>query len=145
MMVKKLISALFVLILVVGFYTPTYAAEANPENNINTDVIIQPNWTFINNVTVWMEIDSSGKASMLSDITAYSGIDQVSITARLQRYNGSWSTIKTWSRTYQGNSALWADTWYVNEGYLYRLQTYFGACDNYLWEYTTLTSGIVDY
>lgn len=85
---------------------------------------------------------------MVPQITGYSGqVNSIRISAYLQRLqNGSWVTVKNWSQDYQGSSALWSKSWFVNKGYYYRLTTYFYVYGkNGAHESTVLISGVKYY
>jgi hypothetical protein len=111
------------------------AADAN-------DFEITPQWTLIMHVSNGLSIDNWGKASMVSHISAYDGVERVRISPYLERYeNGTWVTVKNWSQDYEGNMALWTKDWYVNKGFNYRLTTFFYAYKGASQESTILVSG----
>jgi hypothetical protein len=87
-----------------------------------------PVWTLIKYADNNFYINPDGRASMTASISAYSGIDRVSMTSHLQRYvNNTWVTIKHWTHENSGTSAFWSEDYYVSTGYSYRLVTYFFA------------------
>lgn len=144
-MLKKSLYLLIAILLLMCFFTSAYA-ETDISNSSGADVIIQPCWTYISTITNWMGIDSSGKASMISNIDAYDGVDQVTMYNYLQKYvNGVWVNVKSWSSGYWGSSGFWGQTWYVAHGYTYRLRTYFYAYNGSDCESTYLTTGSVYY
>ena len=126
-MLKKVVILLLAMILVGGMGMPvkSFASMETLDDSLLFDVI--PYWTMIANVSNGLEINASGNAIMVSQITGYSGqVDSIRISSYLQRYqNGSWVAVKNWSQDYQGSSALWSKSWYVNKGYNYRLTTFF--------------------
>jgi hypothetical protein len=116
--------------------------------NSNGSGIYRPFWTYIQTVYNWMDINSSGKATMVSDMDTYTGtVTKVKMTNYLQRYqNGSWTTVNSWSQTTTGTYGYWSDTYYVYSGYNYRLLTHYYAYNGTtLLESTSLTSGTVYY
>lgn len=144
-MIKKSLSLFFAILVLMCFCTSAYA-ETDISNSAGANVIIQPCWTYISMVNNWMGIDASGKATMVSNIDAYSGVDKVEMYNYLQKLqNGVWTIVKSWSTGYIGSSATWGQTWYVAHGYNYRLKTYFYAYDGSNCETTYLISGTVYY
>ena len=133
-----------VLIIIFACGMPIQASFSAPmnleENNLLVDIV--PLWTMINKVTNGLDISTNGNASMFSRISTYSEVDNIRISAHLQRYEGgSWITIKHWTQDYTGSSALWTKNWYVNKGYNYRLMTYFHVSKGTSEESTILISG----
>jgi hypothetical protein len=131
--------------LVSGISIPVSASA--PPNTLFNGSEFMPFWTMINHLSNGLEIESNGKALMFSQITGYSGqVESIRISAYLQRYkNGTWVTIKNWTQDYEGSSALWTKSWYVNKGYYYRLTTYFYVYGNGSQESTILISGVKYY
>jgi hypothetical protein len=144
-MAKKLFATLLVAITLLSITAPALAA---PQTNGGPDeIIVTPMWTYLSTVYTWMGIDSSGKATMVSTIDAYSGVTSVKMTNYLQRYeSGAWRNVTSWTQTDQGIEGLWSKTYYVYSGYNYRLKTYFYAyVGTSLVESTSLVSGTVSY
>ena len=145
-MLKKVVVLLLVMTLVCGMSVPVLASVST--NNLEDSLLvdIRPRWTMIVNVSNDLDISSNGNALMMSQITAYSGVDSIRISAYLERYqNGAWVTVKNWTQDYQGSSALWSKSWYVNKGYYYRLTTYFYVYGGGSHESTILISGVEYY
>ena len=144
-MFKKFLMLSLTILVALSLFVPTSALAASSSPNTGT---ITPYWTYIHTVYDWMGIDSSGKASMVSDMDTYSGsVTQVKMVNYLQRYqNSTWSTVNSWSQTTSGTYGYWSNTYYVYSGYNYRLLTYFYAYNgSTLVESTSLTSGTVYY
>ena len=144
-MFKKFTVFLLVVFVAFSLFLPTVALA---ESSDKVDPGAQIRWTYIHTVYNWMGINDSGKATMVSDMDTYSGsVTQVRMTNYLQRYqNGSWTTVNSWSQTTPGTYAYWSNTYYVYQGYNYRLLTYFYAYNgSTLLESTSLTSGSVYY
>ncbi|WP_368294542.1 hypothetical protein [Dehalobacter sp. TBBPA1] len=95
---KKIICMGFILLMAIFSAVPAYAAI--DENNISTQGsgTISPLFTYILQLNVGLNIDSSGKAACMGDVSLYSGTNRVDLTVQLQKFNGSsWSAIKTWT------------------------------------------------
>lgn len=144
-MLKKIYATIFAALLLVSISGPAYAIQNG--NQMNSNIVARPHWTMINTVYNWMDIDSSGLASMYSQITAHSGMaDSVEISAYLEKYeNGSWVTVNHWDQSYPGTFGSMSETYYVNKGHSYRLHTYFYAYLGSNYESTSLISATVYY
>lgn len=144
-MFKKVVVLLLLMTMLSGMSIPVSALAQPGTINYNSEIV--PTWAMIMNVRNGLEIKSDGKALMFSQITGYSGqVRNIRISAYLQRYvNGTWVTIKNWIQDYEGSSALWTKSWYVNKGYYYRLKTYFYIYSNGSQESTVLISGVKYY
>ena len=82
---------------------------------------IQPQWTEIAMFENSFDISGTGKASISVLLYAFDA-DNLEVVANLQQYrNGSWVTIKSWSKTSADISVSIEATWYVASGYSYRL------------------------
>jgi len=139
---KRFVVLVLIIIFACGMpiQASSYAPMNLEENNLLVDIV--PLWTMINKVTNGLDISTNGNASMFSRISTYSEVDNIRISAHLQRYEGgSWITIKHWTQDYTGSSALWTKNWYVNKGYNYRLMTYFHVSKGTSEESTILISG----
>lgn len=143
-MFRKVVALLLLMTMISGMSIPV-SALAQP-GTLTYDSEITPMWSMIMNVSNGLEINS-GKALMFSRIAGYSGqVRSIRISAYLQRYvNGTWVTVKNWIQDYEGSSALWTKSWYVNKGYYYRLKTYFYVYNNGSQESTVLISGVKYY
>lgn len=143
---KRFVVLVLIIIFACGMpiQASSYAPMNLEENNLLVDIV--PLWTMINKVTNGLDINTNGNASMFSRISTYREVDNIRISAHLQRYEGgSWITIKHWAQDYTGSSALWTKSWYVNKGYNYRLMTYFHVSKGTSEESTILISGIKYY
>ena len=96
-----------------------YAQEV--QTNLDSEVIT-PRYSYTDDAYANLAISSSGAASCSASATAISPSYEVDLTMTLQRNNGGWKTVKTWT-----NSADWSvslsGTWYVTPGYDYRVET----------------------
>ena len=144
-MLKKIIILALVLISVLGIWAPIASAASG---NSYTSELLQPLWTYLYYVTDYFDIDASGKAIMDSQMETYDGyVDNIKMNNYLQRYvNGTWTTVKSWSQSTDGTYAFWSGSYYVYEGYCYRLYTYYYAYNgSTLLEYTSMASVTVYY
>lgn len=143
-MLKKVILSTLAIMVALSLLMPVTALAASTSNQSET--IVKPCWTYISNVNNSLGINSSGQASMLSSINAYSGTS-VSMINYLQRYqNGSWTNVQGWSSSTQGTYGSWSNSYYVSSGYSYRLLTYFYVYNgSTLLESTSLTSPTKNY
>jgi hypothetical protein len=137
-----LFKKIFILCMTLMFLLCIFGLASVAGQEMDHESVISLRWTLIHRVSNGLSIDSNGQASMTSFISAYSGVERVRITAHLQRQeNDTWVTVKNWSQDYEGTSALWTKTWYVNKGYNYRLMTFFYAYAGDDQESTFLISG----
>ena len=112
---KKLLIIIFILIL---FPQQGQAVELDSSENI------QPLFTNVNTFQSTFDIASNGKSSNTVYLNSRNA-DKVKISAYLQQYNsGRWTTIKSWSGSRNSTSYGFANSWYVNKGYSYRLVSY---------------------
>lgn len=144
-MLKSFTYLMLILLLTSVIYAPVNASSQTEILINNTGVM--PFWSMIRQVSNHIDINSGGKAVMVSQISAYSGqVDSIRISAYLERYeNGSWVAIGVWTQDYEGISALWSRSLYVNKGYYYRLTTYFHVYGDGSQESTILISGVKYY
>ncbi|OCN01401.1 hypothetical protein A7X67_02025 [Clostridium sp. W14A] len=100
---KKFISAIILALLVISQSLPAFAAEKTVSRD--STVPIHVNFVTIRLLQSGLTVDSSGKASCTGKATLYSSSDSAQLSVQLQKYsNGSWSTVKTWSKVVQGNT-----------------------------------------
>ena len=89
---------------------------------------------------------TSGTSNVQSWLSGTSSVTKVSITAKLQQYkNGSWTTIKTFSKSKDSTSVTLSDTYPVTKGYTYRVQSTVTAYCGGASETRTVTSNEVKY
>ena len=137
---KKFLPFLLAVLLTLCLVSPK-SAEASDS------VVITPQWTYLFVVTNSLSINASGLASMSSHMECTDDITKVVMNNYLQRYvDGSWTTFNSWSQTTYDSGAFWSKTYYVYEGYNYRLRTYFYAYQGSTpVESTYLTTAIQSY
>ena len=125
---KKLFASLLVVFALVCSAAPACTvAKAEGIGQSAPQSIITPMWTYINSVMCWMDIDSTGNASMVASMESYSTVTSIKITSNLQRYQNGWTTVKSWTQTFSGTYGTWMKSYYVYSGYNYRLQSNFYA------------------
>ncbi len=112
---KKFICMLLVFLIAAFFITPVYAADKG--NSLGPPEIV-PQFTHIWVLTPGLEINSSGKATCIGDVTIYDDTFTIVLTVELQKLgNNNWDTIKTWTKSGIGKSgALIVESYYVAKG-----------------------------
>lgn len=117
---KKVLNIILILcIMVMTVSMPSFALDRTVETD-GTE--IRPYFDYINVMMNAFDIDSNGKAMIDAALTAM-GADKVKLEIELQQYDVktySWKTLKTWSRTEEGEDVILGGTRYVMKGYLYR-------------------------
>ena len=141
-MKKRLITALLVMLLLSSFAVPALASVVELKDGI----IISPMFDYISTAEAQIYINSSGKATVSTDVFGNSSVTNISSTIRLQQYrNGSWTTIKTWNESSNSRILNFSDTYNVAAGYDYRVQSIVTAYSGTQSESTTLTSSFQRY
>ena len=99
-----------------------------------------PDYTLISVASSGLSI-SGGLATCSASVTGQVGVDSVSLTGYLQRYNGTtWVTIKSWTKSADGRYCSMGTTYYVSSGYNYRYRVYCTAYDGGSSETVIVTS-----
>ena len=111
------------LLVIAAILSMTMTAFAGPQKRVD------PRWSFFTTVVGDIDISSSGKATIIATVSANrSKVDQVKATCNLQRLEGStWKTIKSWSEESKAGAphiVALEKTYYVVEGYSYRIQVH---------------------
>ncbi|MGX8709506.1 MAG: hypothetical protein ACQGTM_04590 [bacterium] len=100
---KKFISTIIIALLVISQSLPAFAAGKTVSRD--STVPIHVNFVTIRLLQSGLTIDSSGKANCVGKVTLYDNSNHAQLSVQLQKYsNGSWSTVKTWSKAVQGNT-----------------------------------------
>jgi len=134
-MKTKIYILVLTLITFMSFPTVSYATAYE-----KSGIPIQPQWSFLDVANQYFDV-SSGITTIEAITVGKSNATSASVVANLQRkYGTSWSTIKSWSVTENGNTASFRTTWLVTTGYYYRLQTIHSASYNGQTESTVLIS-----
>ncbi len=101
---------------------------------------VSPMYTLISIASSGLNI-SAGVATCDASITGQVGVDSVSLTGSLQRYNGSsWVTLKTWTKSATGRTCSMTTTYSVSSGYNYRYRVSCTAYDGGSSETVIVTS-----
>lgn len=114
---KKVVVFVIVLVLLASLQgTGLAAGQAG-----KPDTTVSPMLIYISDANCHLSI-SSGTASMSSTLTCVSSMDRLRMVEYLQKYDGGWVTIKSYSQNfYSTDHGNWLDTYTVTSGYQYRL------------------------
>ena len=127
-MSKKCAAMILSLVLTLSF-TGTASASNPTETGLNPLSEMGIMLTYISSTFTNLVIDSTGYAECVARIDTYDGVDRVTVSAYLEKYDNGWSTLKHWSESYDGTYYAMIKSRYVEEGYLYRIRAYFYAYD----------------
>ena len=124
----------------------TYGKPTSGLTN-STESVIVPYWSYTNSTNTLLSISTSGVATAVGIITGYQGITtKVIIYLYLQRYqSGAWTTINSWSQTFNSYRGTLQGTASVSKGYQYRVQASYYAYSGSLYENIISYSSIVNY
>lgn len=109
------------LLVIAAILSLTMTAFAGPREQMD------PRWSHFTTVVGDLDITSSGKARVLTTVSANRSIvDQVKVTCNLQKLEGgTWKNIKTWSETSDPKTphvVVIEKNYYVEKGYSYRIE-----------------------
>lgn len=128
---KRTLCFVLAVVMAMTFVVPVMAAVSEPP--------VSPQYTYIQRLNAGLTIN---EATGLTSCTAgcfVVGANSVTLTSKLQRYNGSsWTTVKTWTTTTTQSAAL-NKNYAVYSGYTYRVRV---SCSVYNSSGTLLESGI---
>jgi len=127
-MSKKTVFMILSLVLILSFSGTAFAAdpsEAQTEPSGEMGIML----TYISSTLTNLNIDTSGTADCVARIDAYDGVDKVTVSAYLEKYDNGWSTVKHWTESHSGTYYALIKSCSVTEGYLYRLRAYYYAYD----------------
>ncbi len=113
----KKFAALCMVIILVGVVYPAEAAVA-----AGTDPVFRPMYNAIDSFTNSFDINSSGQANVFSSV--YSGTaDSTYVSVYLEKNNnGTWSSVTSWSSSYNPYYAIAGGLYYVVHGQ-YRIRS----------------------
>lgn len=119
-MKKHIVALALCGLMVFAGSTPSLAADITTDDVIT----VSPQMENINEYTAYLDIDSTGNATITSSVKGFSGItNRVKISARLQQYaGGKWVTLETFETEKDSYSASLKCTHKVSKGYTYRVQ-----------------------
>lgn len=136
---RRKIIAFIAAILIVNLFTVTAVADTGGLKEDKT--IISPMYTYISSGGASISINSSGKATVDTNVTGNSEVTSITATINLQQYkNGSWTTIKTWNASSSSRMLRFTDTYSVSSGYDYRVSSTVTAYSGKNSETVTFTS-----
>lgn len=98
-----------------------------------------PYWSYLIAMSGNMSVSGSGVATIEAECRADAlTVDKVKVTCELQRLDGSWETIKTWTETSDGNVIWYTKNYAIYKNYSYRLKiTSYAYSNNELLESAT--------
>ncbi len=100
---RKIICMGILVLMTVFCAVPALAADG--AENVGTQGVITPQFTYISLLNAGLWINSSGKATCVGHASAYDNSHTTKLTVQLQKSTGSgWSTIKSWSASSTGQS-----------------------------------------
>ena len=123
-MLKKsfLFAALSALFL---FTALTPAALAVGEASATPESMVSIQYVYINQASTSLTISASGTATVYGYVQRTPAGKNIFLTSTLQRFsNGSWSNVRSWSRSSTSSSATILETHLVTRG-TYRVETYY--------------------
>ena len=90
---------------------------------VNAAPRINPLWDYLIAISASIDISDNNIAYIEVDADADGiDVDKMKATCSLQKLDGSWKTIKTWTETESGRTILYDKTYGVYSGYSYRLK-----------------------
>lgn len=88
----------------------------------NAEPRIDPRWSYLTSISAYIDISDNIASIEISADSDPNDVDKIKATCSLQRLDGSWKTIKTWTETDNSASILYDKTYAVYTGYSYRLK-----------------------
>jgi len=102
-------------------------------------------YTYINQASTTLSISASGTATIYGYVQKTPAGKNIYLTSTLQRYsNGSWTDVKSWSKSSTSSSASILETYQVSSG-TYRVETYYYVSGDGAYESGTIYSKTVTY
>ncbi|MBA1334989.1 MAG: hypothetical protein HPY66_0611 [Firmicutes bacterium] len=143
MLKKKLLSTALTALLVISALMPT--ALAAGETSAAPESVVSIQYVYINQASTSLTISSSGTATVYGYVQKAPAGKNIYLTSTLQRYsNGSWSNVKSWSKSSTSSSASILETYQVTSG-TYRVETYYYVSGDGGYESGTVYSKTVTY
>lgn len=120
---KRFLSAALSVLLLMTVSAP--GALAMGETSAATESEMSVMYTYINQAGTSLSISSSGTATVYGYVQKTPAGKNIYLTSTLQRYsNGSWSNVKSWSKSSTSSSVSILETYQVSSG-TYRVETYY--------------------
>ncbi len=102
-------------------------------------------YVYINQASTSLTISASGTAIIYGYVQKTPAGKSIYLTSTLQRYsNGSWTDLKSWSKSSTSSSASILETYQVSSG-TYRVETYYYVSGDGGYESDTIYSKTVTY
>ena len=123
---KRFLSAALGMLLLLT--ASALGALAMGEINAATESEMSVRYTYINQASTSLTISSSGMATVYGYVQKTPAGKNIYLSSTLQRYsNGSWTDVKSWSKSSTSSSAYILETYRVSSG-TYRVETYYYVC-----------------
>lgn len=140
---KRFLSAALGMLLLLTVSAPTVLAAG--EANVAPESKVSIQYVYINQASTSLTISSSGTATVYGYVQKTPTGKNIYLTSALQRYsNGSWSNVKSWSKSSTSSSASILETYQVTSG-TYRVETYYYVYGDGGYESGTIYSKTVTY
>ena len=116
---SAVVSALFLFIALTPAALAAREASATPESMVSIQYV------YINQASTSLTISASGTATVYGYVQRTPAGKNIFLMSTLQRFsNGSWSNVRSWSRSSTSSSATILETHQVTRG-TYRVETYY--------------------
>lgn len=143
MIKKRFLSFALSILLILSVLTSTALAAEETSAKQDSEVSIQ--YVYINQASTSLTISASGTATVYGYVQKTPAGKNIYLTSTLQRYsNGSWTDVKSWSKSSTSSSASILETYQVSSG-TYRVETYYYVSGDGGYESDTIYSKTVTY
>lgn len=123
MIKKRFLSFALSILLILSVLTST--ALAAGETSATPKSVVSIQYVYINQASTSLTISASGTATVYGYVQKTPAGKNIYLTSTLQRYsNGSWTDVKSWSKSSSSSSASILETYQVSSG-TYRVETYY--------------------
>ncbi|MEG6613025.1 hypothetical protein V6C42_09250 [Pseudoclostridium thermosuccinogenes] len=134
--------SLCTLIILAVLATSAFAAE---ETSAKQDSGVSILYTYINQASTSLTISADGTATVYGYVQKTPAGKYIYLSCTLQRYsNGTWSNVKSWSKSSTSSSASIHESYQVSSG-TYRVETYYYVSADSGYESDTIYSKTVTY
>lgn len=135
----------FALSILLVFSASMPAALAAEETSAKQESLVSIQYVYINQANTSLTISTSGTATVYGYVQRTPSGKSIQLTSTLQRYsNGSWSNVKSWSKSSTSSSATISETYPVTNG-TYRVEIYYYVAGDGGYESGTIYSKTVTY
>ena len=140
---KRMVALILCGVLTLTGNVQVFAADTTVDDATE----ISPRMENINYFNAYLQINGSGNAEFNCNVRGYSGTTtRIEISAKLQKYvDGSWVTLKTFTKGTDSYSVSLNDSYKVSKGYTYRIRATVHAYSNSSSETRTVLSNEVKY